>query len=86
MLTMPAWAEDCAAMGTGYTFSPATLDALVDTLSSAVRLYSEEPEAWRALQLRGMRSDFSWGHAASQYELLFAELLSKVQTPAEVGK
>eukprot|EP00955_Chlamydomonas_euryale_P037187 350683-Chlamydomonas_euryale.AAC.1 len=77
------------ANGTGWTFSPAKADALVDAVASAVALYNGGERAgeigqakveaggsaeWRALQRRGMRRDFSWAVPAAQYETLLRQM------------
>ncbi len=59
--------------GTGWTFSPALVEALVDAVSSAVQVYREQPARWHAMQLRGMRSDVGWSRAAAQYERVLAD-------------
>ena len=58
--------------GTGFLFSPATGWAMMGSLTTATRLYREQPAKWRQLMLNGMKQDFSWGLAASRYEQIFA--------------
>ncbi|WIA30508.1 hypothetical protein OEZ86_000592 [Tetradesmus obliquus] len=66
--------------GTGWTFAPAAIEPMVAALSTAVKLFREEPERWRALQLRCMFNDSSWEHAAQQYESVLCEVMAdKVQ-------
>jgi glycogen synthase len=57
-----------AEEGTGWTFSPATLDALAGAVAAAVRCYRSSPAAWGAVVRRGMAADHSWEGAAEQYE------------------
>lgn len=54
--------------GEGWTFAPAAIEPMVAAVSSAVNLFRDEPDKWKALQLRGMARDSSWERAAQQYE------------------
>ena len=49
--------------GTGFKFREYTPDALVRTVQRALKLFGHRKE-WRALQLAGMRQDFSWDASA----------------------
>lgn len=53
--------------GTGYRFWPFDLGPLIGACDAAIRLYRDQPDAWRALRLRGMRQDFDWSVAAQRY-------------------
>ena len=55
------------ANGTGLQFREPTVDALRGALTRAVELLRDAPRYARAQQT-GMRIDFSWGHAAGEYE------------------
>ena len=55
-------------LGTGWTFAPASEEALLDAVSAALQIYERHPDKWRRIQLAGMRRDFSWGRAARQWE------------------
>eukprot|EP00878_Enallax_costatus_P022064 GHUV01023396.1.p1 GENE.GHUV01023396.1~~GHUV01023396.1.p1 ORF type:complete len:134 (+),score=28.89 GHUV01023396.1:825-1226(+) len=61
--------------GTGWTFAPAEVEPMVAAVSSAVQVYREQPDRWRALQLRGMADDCSWERAAQQYETVLTEVM-----------
>ncbi|GAX77059.1 hypothetical protein CEUSTIGMA_g4505.t1 [Chlamydomonas eustigma] len=65
--------------GTGWTFSPATVEAMMDALGAAVQLYSDDRLAWQEGQKRCMRKDFSWVQAALQYSKLFKDVLSSIK-------
>ena len=52
--------------GTGFKFSEYTAPALVRTLRRALKVFSDRRK-WRALQLAGMRQDFSWDVSAREY-------------------
>ena len=54
--------------GTGWTFGPATSDAMCSAMATAVMTYREHRDAWIEIQKRGMRTDLSWSEAARQYE------------------
>ena len=63
-----------AENGTGFLFKPATPDAFAETLHRALGVYSDE-ERWSAIQMRGMRQDFSWENSAVKYVKLYRELM-----------
>lgn len=73
---LPVAARAGEGEGTGWTFAPAEVEPMVAALSTAVELYREQPERWRALQLRGMAADFSWERAAQQYEVVLSEAMA----------
>ncbi len=52
---------------TGFLCEPAKPAALTHAIRRAVKLYSSNPSAWQAIQLQGMRQDFSWDRSARQY-------------------
>jgi starch synthase len=56
--------------GTGFLFDDLTPDALAVALRAAIDAHGDK-ESWRALQQRGMRSDFSWDNAAKRYVELY---------------
>jgi starch synthase len=55
---------------TGFVFQGKTSEACQDALSRALEAYRDK-EAWRALQIRGMESDFSWAASARAYVDLY---------------
>jgi len=61
--------------GTGFKFSPLSATALGEALDNALDARSDAT-AWRRLQERGMREDFSWERSASAYRNLYTELLT----------
>lgn len=65
-----------AQTGTGFVFDRAEPASLHDALVRAIETYAH-PDQWRALQLRGMREDFSWTHSAAQYGELYAFALAE---------
>ncbi|GLC74455.1 hypothetical protein PLESTF_001514700 [Pleodorina starrii] len=54
--------------GTGWTFSPATAEAMLDAVTAALAVYEHLPDKWRRIQVAGMRRDWSWSRAARQWE------------------
>ncbi len=62
--------------GTGLTFHGATVEAVQGALRRAVELFADEA-AYRAVQRRGMRRDFSWDASAKKYDELYRRLLEE---------
>ncbi len=54
----------------GFTFEPATVDALRTALKRALALY-QDTAAWRQRQLNGMSGDYSWDRSAAEYERVY---------------
>jgi starch synthase len=52
--------------GTGFTFDEYSPQALLGTLRWAIDVFGDR-EAWRRIQVAGMRQDFSWDASARQY-------------------
>jgi starch synthase len=67
---------------TGFAFEDYTSLELADSLQRACRAYAD-PVVWSQLVETGMRQDWSWGHSADQYGVLYERTLSRV--PAEVS-
>lgn len=59
---------------TGISFYPVDGLALSSALERLLALYAD-PAVWRAMQLRGMRSELGWGQAAADYARLYRGLL-----------
>ncbi len=57
--------------GTGFVFLWETPDAVLGTLRWALQTYHERPQAWRRMQERAMRIDFSWSKSAREYISLY---------------
>jgi len=72
------WGSAGEGEGVGWTFAPAAVEPLVAAVSTAVQLYREQPERWRALQLRVMSNDCSWERAAQQYETVLTATMNDV--------
>jgi starch synthase len=61
--------------GTGWAFRSFSADAFIDAMGWALLTYSRYPDAWKAIQRRGMTRDFSWDRAAGGYEAIYAASL-----------
>jgi starch synthase len=59
---------------TGMKFDDFSLEAFWAALKRALELF-ERPKALHAFRKRAMSQDFSWGHAAEEYEALYESLL-----------
>lgn len=57
--------------GSGFVFEHATGDALYYTIGWACATYYDHPEAFRQLQLTGMRGDYTWNASAEKYEAVY---------------
>ncbi len=68
--------------GTGFVFDAPNAPELERTAERA-RAAFENPAAWRALQERGMRQDWSWGRAAGKYRELYAAAIADRQRARE---
>ena len=63
--------------GTGFKFSEYTPQALVRTVRRALKLFGDRRK-WRALQLAGMRRDFSWDASAREYVKVYRSVRRRV--------
>jgi len=68
--------------GTGFLFDDASAPALAGTVERALRAYVDHA-AWRAIQQRGMRQDWSWRRAAPQYLALYGLAIADRRRVAE---
>ena len=66
-----------ADIGTGFVFQWQEASAVEGTLNWALDVYRDRPEAWRRMQARAMRSDYSWRRSALEYKNLYARALDK---------
>jgi len=65
--------DPAAGTGTGFKFVPYNAHALLDKVREALYWYTRK-DAWRRIQLNGMRVDNSWGAAARKYVRLYHAL------------
>jgi starch synthase len=66
--------NDTIDEGTGFKFSEPSGQALLAAIREAGRVFAQ-PEAWKAMMLRGMEKDFSWSRSAGAYSALYRRLL-----------
>lgn len=62
-----------AQLRTGFLFPEDSPESLEAALRRALQAYAD-PAGWRALQINGMRQDFSWERSARQYLALYRQL------------
>ncbi len=58
-------------VGTGFVFHWQDAQAVEGTLNWALDTFLTRPDAWRRMQKRGMRADFSWTKSAGKYIELY---------------
>ena len=68
-------ADENGEGGLGFTFQSYNADDFYASLKRALHLYRDNPEAFHALQKRGMEQDFSWNVPAARYMELFYRML-----------
>ncbi len=66
--------DDVGENGLGYSFQSYNGDDFHTAVKRALKLYNEDKEAWRALQVREMTTDFSWNVPAARYMELFKQM------------
>ncbi len=64
--------NDAAGTGTGFKFGPYTAAALMTAMERARDVFAN-PNRWKALQVAGMRQDFSWDRSAREYVKLYVD-------------
>ncbi|GAB6060865.1 glycogen synthase GlgA [Desulfonatronum parangueonense] len=64
---------------TGFIFSPAESNAFLESINQALDLWSKRQQ-WNAMQVRAMRTDFSWTSAAREYIRAYTDLGSDLST------
>jgi len=63
--------DEATGRGTGFSFHDLTPGALFDTVGWAVSTWYDRPQHVRQMRLEAMAEDFSWQHAAAEYEKLY---------------
>lgn len=59
----------------GFSFKNVSAREFYQTLKQALDVYYDQPERWRALQIAGMKKDFSWRRPAQEYLKLYRKLM-----------
>ncbi len=65
---------------TGFRFEVGNVGEMVRAVGQAVDLYRRDADAWRRLQLAGMRQDWSWEHSAAEYVNLYKRATPRAQS------
>jgi starch synthase len=65
---------------TGFQFEGYTPQEMMSALDRALRLWKEEPEVWRKLQLTGMGQDWTWPMSARKYVEVFKAAIKKIKS------
>jgi starch synthase len=63
--------DEATGRGTGFSFHDLTADALFDTVGWAVSTWYDRPQHVESMRREAMAEDFSWQHAAAEYEKLY---------------
>jgi starch synthase len=62
--------DHAAGTGTGFVFEEPSVEALAAAIRRAIDLH-RHPRAWRTLQHRAARKDFSWDKSAKAYAAVY---------------
>ncbi len=57
--------------GTGFSFEEYDSGEMLETLKSAIALYTDDKKSWKKLMRNGMRCDYSWQNSAKKYAKLY---------------
>ena len=63
---------------TGFVFNDFSVEAFWNTLRGAIYIYNVDQESWRAIQVNGMTSDFSWRNSALGYQQLYEKAIARM--------
>lgn len=77
--TVDNYDNGAAETGTGFVFHWQEVSALKGTLDWALDVYHHNPAAWRRMQKRGMRMDFSWEKSGGEYIELYKLARAKAE-------
>jgi len=69
--------------GNGFKFAKPDIDDFMGALGRAVEVFKGDKKEWGRIQKRGMASDFSWRHAAVEYNQLYKKMLGEATTRGE---
>lgn len=64
---------------TGFTFGPYDWESFWRAICDALWIYRLDPENWRAMQIKGMTSDYSWETSARAYQQIYEWAISRVR-------
>ncbi len=60
--------------GTGFSFWEYSAGVLLNTIDASLKVWYENPKAWKTLQKQAMAEDFSWKRSAAAYRNLYLTL------------
>jgi starch synthase len=63
---------------TGFVFDDFSTEAFWNALRGAIYIHNIDRESWRAIQINGMTSDFSWRNSALGYQQLYERGIAKM--------
>jgi starch synthase len=63
---------------TGFVFNDFSVEACWNALRGALYIYKVDQESWRAIQVNGMTSDFSWRNSALGYQQLYERAIARM--------
>jgi starch synthase len=72
-------ADTVRAGVTGFTFANYSADDFWNALREALHIYRVDRESWRAMQQKGMTSDFSWETSARAYQQVYEWAVARVR-------
>ena len=72
-------ADTVRAGVTGFTFFDYGADDFWNALRKALFVYRNDRGSWRAIQVKGMTSDFSWESSARAYQQLYGWAIARVR-------
>jgi glycogen synthase len=55
-----------------------SVEAFWNALRGALYIYKVDQESWRAIQINGMTSDFSWRNSALGYQQLYERAIARM--------
>jgi starch synthase len=64
---------------TGFTFQNYSAEDFWSCLQEALYIWREDAESWRAIQMRGMSSDYSWATSARAYQQLYEWAIARIR-------
>ena len=66
-----------AGTASGFAFNDYSSAALLECLDRALKIYFNDPPAWRKIQLTGMREDWSWNSSGRKYVHVYERACAK---------
>jgi starch synthase len=64
---------------TGFTFDDFSLEDFWNAVRRALYIYFNDRDSWKAIQLQGMKMDFSWTHSAYGYCQLYDWAIARLR-------